>query len=56
LLLKGLSSCVQLLKAGPAITMNHSDGDVAIARKMTPLVWPIERRIRRLGRWRRFSV
>jgi hypothetical protein len=31
-----------LLKAGPAITMNHSDGDVAIARKMTPLVWPIE--------------
>ena len=42
LLPKGFSCCVQLLKTGPAITMNHSDGDVAIARKMTPLVWPIE--------------
>ena len=38
LLPKGLSRGVQLLKTRAAVTMDHGDGDVAIARKMTPLM------------------
>jgi hypothetical protein len=38
LLPKGLPGGVQLLKAGAAVTMNHSDGNIAVARKMTPLM------------------
>jgi hypothetical protein len=41
LLLKGLPGSVQLLKAGAAVTMNHSDGYVAVARKLTSLMLPI---------------
>jgi hypothetical protein len=59
LLPQGLPGGVQLLKAGAAVTMNHCDGNVAVARKMTPLMmWPIGRvgRMRRMGHWRRFSI
>ena len=56
LLPKGLPGGVQLLKARAAVTMNDSDGNVAIARKLTPLMWPVGRgvRMRQVGYWRRF--
>ena len=38
LLPKGLSSGVQLLQAGVAVTMNDGDGNVAVAHKLTPLM------------------
>jgi hypothetical protein len=38
LLPKCLPRGVQLLKAGAAVTMNDSDGNVAVARKLTPLM------------------
>jgi hypothetical protein len=38
LLPKGLPGGVQLLKAGAAIAMNDSDGNVAVAHKLTPLM------------------
>ena len=58
LLPKGLPGGVQLLKARAAVTMNDSDGNVAIARKLTPLMWPVGRgvRMRQVGYSRRFPV
>jgi hypothetical protein len=38
LLPKGLPGGVQLLKAGAAIAMNDSDGNVAVAHKLTSLM------------------
>jgi hypothetical protein len=38
LLPKGLPGGVQLLKAGAAVTMNDGYGNVAVARKLTPLM------------------
>jgi hypothetical protein len=38
LLPKCLPRGLQLLKAGAAVTMNDSDGNVAVARKLTPLM------------------
>ena len=51
LLSKGLSRCVQLLEAAAAVTVNDSDGNIAVARKVTSLVWPIRcvGRMRHLG-------
>ena len=58
LLTNGLPGGVQLLKAGAAVTMNDGDGNIAVARKVTPLMYPIGwgRRIRRWGYWWRFLV
>ena len=58
LLPKGLPGGVQLLKARAAVTMNDSDGNVAVARKLTPLMWSVGRgvRMRQVGCWRRFPV
>ena len=58
LLPKGLANGVQLLKAGAAVTMNQSDGNVAVARKLTSLMYPIGwvGRVRQLGYSRRFSI
>ena len=49
---------VQLLKAGAAVTMNDGDGNIAVARKVTPLMYPIGwgGRICRMGYWWRFLV
>ena len=38
LLPQGLPGGVQLLKAGAAVTMNDGYGNVAVARKLTPLM------------------
>jgi hypothetical protein len=58
LLSEGLPGGVQLLEAAAAVTVNDSDGNIAVARKVTSLVWPIRcvGRMRHLGHGRCFSA